>query len=307
LQTTAQNERDKLIGDWKFYLKDNTSFELLQLNADGTGLKCFGQTINHKDTLFLDHFTTLQITEWHIINGSLIINSRNKVSFKINPGYKLSFPENGKIELTGEHLIYYLYPSALNRKEFQRTVIYQRSDKIPAGYGIASANCVSDYRDLFSLKKIDKTTQLAVYKGFDDLVPHIVSCGNGFEYAQKLHDPSYSLIIPATIHKWSFGFGNKDFYISFDSEPGNKSEASIVIYYDFDNEMKDYYFSQIEKGKEQKQIVKCNNIDVYKTLNWQGKYEGKIFLDKSIVVAYYTRDKNLEEKLQQCITSFKYQ
>ena len=63
-QTSAQTDKDKLVGDWKYYLKDRTSFEFLRLNPDGTGLKCFGQTINGRDSLFLNHITTLFITNW---------------------------------------------------------------------------------------------------------------------------------------------------------------------------------------------------------------------------------------------------
>lgn len=306
LQLTAQTDKDKLVGDWKLYLKDKTSFEFLSLNPDGTGLKCFGQTINGKDTLFLNHITTLQITKWKVAKAKLILESNNAVSFNVNPEYKLSFVRNDKIHLDGEHLIFYLYPSILNRREFQRSITYQRADKIPKDYGVNTASCIVKDRYLFALSQIDNATQLATYKGFDDLIPYIVSCNNGYEYAQKYHDPPYSLEIPNSIHKWSFGFGNKNFYISFNSDDSDTSETSIVIYYDFDNEMKDYYFSQIQKGKEKKEIVKQNNLDIYKTINWQGKYEGKVFLNNSIVIAYYTKDKKFEEKLQQCITSFKY-
>ena len=142
--------------------------------------------------------------------------------------------------------------------------------------------------------------------GFDDLIPHIVSCHSGYEYIQKYYDPSYSIEIPSSILSWSFGFGNKDFYISLDSDEKDSSETSIVIYYDFGNEMKEFYFSEIQKGKEKKDVVKRNNHDIYKGRNWQGKYEGKVFLDNSMVVAYYTRDETIQEKLQQCITTFKY-
>jgi hypothetical protein len=184
--------------------------------------------------------------------------------------------------------------------------MYQKADKIPKDYGVNTTNCIVKDRHLFLLTQIDSATQLAVYKGFDDLIPSIVSCNNGYEYTQKYHDPPYSLKIPSSIHKWTFGFGNKKFYISFDSEDSDTSETSVVIYYDFDNEMKEYYFSQIEKGKEKKQIIKENDIDIYNTINWQGKFEGKVFLDNSIVLAYYTRNEKLQEKLQKCITSFKY-
>lgn len=306
LQVTAQPDKDQLIGDWKLYLKDNTSFEFLRLNANGTGIKCFGQTLNGKDTLFLNHVTALLITNWQTKRNTLVIKSNNTVSFNPKPGYKFKFLDKDKIELEGEHLIFYLYPSILNRKEFQRIVTYQRAEKVSKDYGVNTASCIVEDRSLFSFKQIDKTIQLVTYKGFEDLIPYIMSCNNGYEYTQKYHDPSYDLTIPSSLHKWSFGFGNKNFYISFNSEDTDTSETSIVVYYDFDNEMKDYYFSQIEKGKEKKDIVKQNNLDIYKTINWQGKYEGKVFLDNSIIIAYYTRDKKFQETLQKYIASFKY-
>jgi hypothetical protein len=97
LQLTAQTNREKLIGDWKLYLADKTSFEFLRLNRDGTGLKCFGgQTINDKDSLFINHETTLQITRWEVKKGTLIIESNNTVPFKVNPEYTLSFQQTIK-------------------------------------------------------------------------------------------------------------------------------------------------------------------------------------------------------------------
>jgi hypothetical protein len=305
LRTSAQTERDKLVGDWKCYLKDKSSFEFLRLNSDGTGLKCFGQTIDARDSLFLNHVTTLLITNWRIEKGKLFLDSKNTVSFKVNSEYSFQLDNQNNLKLEGEHLIFYLYPSYLNRKEFQRTITYQKAEKTPSGYGVNTASCIVKQRNLFSFHPIDSLTQLAEYKGFDDLIPYIVACNHGYEYTQKYHDAAYSLIIPKSVRGWSFGFGNKNFYIRFDSED-DKPETSIVIYYDFDDEMKDFYFSEIKEGKEKKNIVRQNNLDIYKTTNWEGKHEGKVFLPNSIIVAYYTRDKKLEEILQNCIVSFKY-
>jgi hypothetical protein len=304
LQATAQI--NSLVGDWKLYLKDKTSFEFLRLNADKTGIKCFGQTINGKDTLFLAHVTALQITDWKIEKRKLIIKSENTVSFKINPEYSFNLPDSDKLELEGEHLIFWLYPGILNREEFQRSVVYQRADKIPPGYGVTAATCIFRQRDLFTFTPIDSETQLAAYKGFEDLVPYLAGCKIGYEFVQTYHDPPYSLSIPVSIKGWSYGLGNKNFYISLATDDKDSSETSIVIYYDFDNESKDHYFSQIENGKEKKDIVTQNGIDIYKTINWQGKYSGKIFLANFISIAYYTRDANLQERLQKCITSFRY-
>ncbi|MFC0776055.1 hypothetical protein [Terrimonas alba] len=306
LQATAQPVKDKLVGDWKFYLKDKTSFEFLRLSSDGTGIKCFGQTINGKDSLFLNHVTTLLITNWLVEKRKLSIESENAVSFKVNPEYILDLDDNNILRLEGEHLIFYLYPSHLNRSEFKRTVIYQRADKIPKDYGVKTAKCIVEDRHLFSIQQIDSTTQLATYKGFDDLIPYIVSCNNGFEYVQNYYDPPYSLTIPNSIHKWSFGFGNKEFYISFNSDDGDTSETSIVIYYDFDNELKTFFFNQLNSGKVKKNVVNLNGLTIYKTQYTQDKFEGRIFYDNQIIIMYYTKNEKIQDDLQNSLASFKY-
>lgn len=305
-QLPAQSNKARLVGDWKFYQTDNSSFEFLRLNEDGTGIKCFGRTINGKDTLFVDEITTLNIIKWKVSKGKLILESKNEVIFSVNPEYELTFLENDKIELRGEHLILYLFPSMLNRSKFQRSVIYQRADKILNVYGVTSLNCITVEKDLFTFNQVDSITQLALYKGFEDIIPHIVGCKNSFEYVQKYQDPPYSLLIPTYLLNRSFGFGNKLFYFSFNSAKGDSSETTIAIYYDFDNSMKEYYFSQIEKGIEPNNYSTINEHNVYLTTNYQGKLEGKVFLDNSIIIAYYTREEELIEQLQKCITSFKY-
>lgn len=301
----AQSDRDKLIGEWKLYLSDNINFEFLRLNPDGTGIKCFGQTTNGKDSLFKNHITTLLITSWKVEKQDLIIQSNNGLSFEINPRYKLSILNDEKIQLEGEHLIYNLYPSWLNRKEFSRTVTYQKANSIPKGYGTATANCISREK-VFSFKPIDNEIHTAEYKGFIDLIPHIVGCNHGYTYVQKYYDPGYTLTVPNSICEYSFGFGNKQFYISLNSADGDTAETSIVIYYDFDDEIKNNFFERIKTGKEEKDLINQNNRDIYKMINWQGKYEGRVFLDNSILVAYYTKDEKLQETLQKCIASFKY-
>jgi hypothetical protein len=305
LNSSAQIQKSKLVGDWKSYLSDSTTFEFLRLNQDGTGLKCFGQTLNGKDSLFPDHVTTLHITNWRIKNVKLILDSKNTVSFKVNPEYSVELSHEGNLTLSGEHLIFHIHPSYLNRNEFQRIVTYQRAEKLSAAYGVNTSSRIEKHKDLFTFKAIDSVMQLAVYKGFDDLIPHIVACNYGFEYVQRYKDPPYELILPRSVRNWSFGSGNKMFYIRFDTH-GDSTETSIVIYYDFSDQMKNFYFSEISAGKEKENIIKRNNLDVYKTMNWEGKYEGNLFYQNSIIVAYYTRDEKLQESLQKCITSLKY-
>jgi hypothetical protein len=303
-QSIAQVDRNNLTGDWKVYLSDKISFEFLQLNADGTGIKCFGQTIAGKDTLFLNHFSALYITDWKVKKGKLLLVTETGINFKANPEYKLSVPQQGLIELEGQHLKFDQYPSQLNRKDFQRTVRYQQADLISEVVGVEAATCIVKNKNLFTFEPIDSITQIARHKGLGNLIPYLVGCKLGYLYAHEYNDVSYTVKLLNTMKGWSFGFGNQSFYISFDTDKSDKGETSIVIYYDFDDHMKKFFFSQIAKGKEKEDIVKVNGRDIYKSINWQGKYSGMIFLENSIAVGYYTKDDKLEAKLQECITSF---
>lgn len=300
----AQITTASLVGDWKCYLNDKISFEFLRLKGDGTGLKCFGQTINGKDTLFVDHVTALVITSWNVDKQRLILNSKNTLSFKIRPEYTLKATDTDKITLTGENLIFYLYPSVLNRKEFYRSVVYQKARCFSKDYSGKASTCISD-ESLVSFKPLDEGTKLAQYVGFDDLIPHLIACHLGYEFAQQYPDPPYSLVVPTSINELTLGFGNKNFYISLYTDK-DSSETSIEVYYDFGDELKKFYFKEYSEGKGKMDVVRKNGLDIYRGTNWQGKYEGKIFLDHSLMVAYYTRDSSLLDKLQNCITSFKY-
>jgi len=54
--------------------------------------------------------------------------------------------------------------------------------------------------------------------------------------------------------------------------------------------MRDFYFSEMRQGKREKDSVMANGRSIYRTKNWQGKYEGDIFLDNSLMVSYYAKD-----------------
>jgi hypothetical protein len=301
----AQTGKRNLAGLWKCYLDDRINFDYLQLNVDGTGLKCFGQTINGKDSLLTDHITALVITKWEDKGDYLYLNSRNTLSYLPDPAYAIHWIDEDKVELTGEHLKFNLYPSILNRKEFARTVTYQKAERITGDYGVASAACIVAPNTV-TFTPIDSSTSMARYGGFDDLIPHIVSCQPGYVYAQHYKDPPYQLAVPSSVKNTSYGFGEGNFYISLNSPEGDTPITSIVLYYDFNGKYRSFYFSQLKGGKEKTDIVRVNNHDIYRSINWQGKFAGEVFLEKGLSVAYYTKDKRIEGLLQQCVASFEY-
>lgn len=304
LKGYAQTANSSYVGEWKSYMVDSITFEYLKLNPDGTGLKCFGKTLNGKDYFYEDQITALIITKWWVTGNRLILQNKNKLSFDIDNEYQLGQSANGGIALLGEHLRLGVYPSFLNRKENYREVSYQRSEKLK-GYGATVLPCVLSSRP-FSYAPVDNSTQLATYAGFADLVPHLLGCSSEYEFAKRYYDPSYTIKLPASLKKLSIGYGTRNFYYSLNTEESDKDETSIVIYYDFADEMKDRFFSRNKKENKNPEIVTVNGRNVYLGKNWQNKFEGKIFLENHLVIAYYTFNSKLENQLRDCIASFKY-
>jgi hypothetical protein len=302
----AQTAVDSLVGDWKCYLADSASFEFLRLNPDGTGIKCFGHTVDGEDKLFLDGDATLTITRWRAEGNKLIIESKNKDHFQADPEFRYTWVNGTKLSLEGEHILLGFYPSDLIKKRFQRVVVYQRPSTFAAGYGIKAATCLFKDLALFSLRPIDSTFQLAEYKGFDDLIPHLISCNVNFLLVPHYPDPPYSLMIPRGIHRWSFGYSNMAFYISLQSKEEDDPVTTIQIYYDFDNSLRNFYFTEMQNGKREKDSVLQNGRAIYKTKSSQGKFEGDIFVGHSLIVSYFTKDEKMQEALQMCIASFQY-
>jgi len=299
----GQDRNKNFIQEWKSYLADNSTFEYLKLNSDGTGFKGFGKTIKSKDTIFINHFSSLKITNWNTKNGVLNIYSEHSLTY--NPSIKYQIINNNEAELkiTGDHLKLNIYPSNLNKTTFNRTVNYKNAKHLLGEQGVKKSPCIYKSK-IFTFKHVDSLYIKASYKGFKDLIPHIVSCHPDYEYSKSYKDLPYQLKLPNNLNKWSFGFGNRLFNISLDSY--DETETSIVIYYDFKNENKEFFFSQIEKGKEEKKTINLNNKEIFLFKNWQNKFSGKVFYSNNIYVAYYTKDKRLEELLRNCITSFEY-
>lgn len=306
LHSVAQTTNTPFIGAWKCYLADSATFEFLNLNADGSGIKGFGKTIEGRDKIFMDNVSLLTITHWFVKGDTIIMLSESKAHFQANPQYRYVWKEGGYLELDGEHILLGIYPSYLTKDQFQRTVVYQKADLISHHEGTSAGKCIVDDLTLFKFSTLDSTWQMAEYKGHEDLIPDIVSCGAQYQYINHYNDVPFSLMIPRSVQDWSFGYGDMSFYISLNSIEKDDPVTSIVIHYDFNNELRGFYFSQMHEGKRERDSVLLKGKCIYKTKNWQGKYEGDLFLDHSLIVSYYTKDEKQQEMLQNCIASFKY-
>src|SRR5688572_2093543 len=111
LVVQSQLDKKYFTGEWKNYLADSITFEYLRLNEDGTGLKCFGQTWDGEDSLFYGHITTLAIDNWRVENDKLIIQTRDRLSFNINPYHQVKKVDDSSFAMMGEHLNVGIHPS----------------------------------------------------------------------------------------------------------------------------------------------------------------------------------------------------
>lgn len=302
----GQKNTDFYVGEWKSYLSDNSSFEYLKLNKDGTGIKAIGKTINGKDTILNDNHSYLEITNWKVKKKELTIELSHKLMYEPNGVYIIESKNDKSVTLLGDHFETGVYPSPLNKETFRRSVTFTNSKFIDIeNYGGKTDTCLFEMQ-IIEFNEVDSTFQTLSYKGFDDLIPHLLGCTQEYKFVSKFNDPPYELLLPADFNSWSFGYGDDDFYISFGNENDSITETSIVIYYDFVDSNKNQYFSQIDKGKEVKNMIPFESKELYLFKNWQKKSSGKIFYDKHMYVGYYTHDKTKEDVLRKCIASFIY-
>lgn len=302
----GQSRMDFYVGEWKSYLTDNSTFDYLKLNKDGTGIKAIGKTINGKDTILNDHHSFMQITNWKVKKKELTIELKHALMYEPNGTYFIEKTDEKTITLVGDHFELGIYPSPGNKETFNRSVTFTKSKFIDIdNYGVRTDTCLFEMK-IIDFEELDSTFQTSSYRGFDDLIPHLVGCTQEFKFVSKFNDPPYELRLPSDFNSWSFGYGDDNFYISFANNNDSITETSIVIYYDFVDNNKNYYFSQIDKGKEVKNMISFEGKDLYLFKNYQKKSSGKIFFDNHMYVAYYTHDKTKEEVLRKCIASFRY-
>lgn len=302
----GQSKADFYVGEWKSYQTDNSTFDYLKLNKDGTGIKAIGKTINGQDTILKDHHSFMQITKWKVKKKELTFELKHGLMYEPNGTYIIEKTNDKTLNLLGDHFELGIYPSPLNKETFRRSLTFTNSKFIDKeNYGVKTDTCLFEIQ-IITFEELDSTFQTAIYKGFDDLIPHLMGCTQEYKFVKNYHDPPYQINLPMDFNSWSYGYGDDNFYISLENREDSLTETSIVIYYDFTDRSKNHYFSQIESGKEEKNLISFNGKDLYLFTNWQKKYSGKIFYDNHIYIGYYTQDKSKEETLRECIASFKY-
>jgi len=140
-----------------------------------------------------------------------------------------------------------------------------------------------------------------------DLIKYIKNCSLIYKYPESYQDHSFELVVPQFLKKISYGYGDNNFYYSFnDSNNDDSLTTSIVIYYDFNDELKNFYNSQIKKGSQKINIIKKDGVDMYKTDYDPEKFEGKLVMNNSIIIMYYTKDEKKEDQLIKCLLSFRF-
>lgn len=299
--------KTQLIGEWKSYLNDNSTFDYLKLNKDGTGIKAIGKTINGQDTILSQHHSFMHITKWKVKKKELILELKHGLMYEPNGTYSVEYINGETITLLGDHFKLGIYPSHLNKDAFRRSVTFTNSKFIDLStYGLKTDTCISEI-EIIKFNSLDSMLQIAHYRGFDDLIPHILGCIQEYKLVEHYYDAPYQIKLPADFNSWTFWYGDDHFTISLKNRNDSSTKTTIEIYYDFSDKYKDHYFSQIESGKEVKNMIPYDNKELYLFTSWQKMHAGKIFYNSHIYIAYYTFDESKEEILRECIASFRYE
>ena len=76
-----------------------------------------------------------------------------------------------------------------------------------------------------------------------DMIKLIKYCSANFKYPDSYQDRSFELTVPKYLKKLSYGYGDNNFYYSFnDSNDDDSLTMSIVVYYDFNGSYKNFFF-----------------------------------------------------------------
>ena len=156
--------------------------------------------------------------------------------------------------------------------------------------------------DVVHFEKLNATSVLIQKSPVRDLLKYIRNCKNSFKYATSYTDRGFELTVPGYLQALSFGFGDYTYSISLiDTEGLNRT---ITIDYDFDEHYRQFFFGEIKKGTQQATTQWIGDKEYWFFKNWEGRYAGRIFLDSTTFITYYTKDPAYEKELQQAIASF---
>lgn len=184
---------------------------------------------------------------------------------------------------------------------FYSITAQQTKSQAPKQQQISDSICISKLK-LFINKRVDSQNILIQKPEIPNIITHITSCGFKYKYTPGYKDRAFSLIVPQYLIKHSYGFGDHEFFINFDDS--DSLERSITVDYDFADHFKNFFFKQIETGKQIVSIKKLNNKTIYLYKNWQVKFCGKIFLDNHLFIFYCTKQIKYENELQNAISKF---
>ncbi|HTE31086.1 MAG TPA: hypothetical protein VK666_11980 [Chryseolinea sp.] len=141
-----------------------------------------------------------------------------------------------------------------------------------------------------------------------DMIRRIKYCSLTYKYPESYRDRSFELTAPGYLGELSYGFGDNDFYYSFnDSNDADSLTTSIVVYYDFDGSYKRFFLDQVDTKKQDAEIKYFGKRKMYLFKNWQKFFCGKLFLSRNTMVFYCTANEDKEKELQQAILTFKWE
>jgi hypothetical protein len=140
-----------------------------------------------------------------------------------------------------------------------------------------------------------------------EMIRHLKSCSPTYKYPDSYPDRAFVLTVPDYLKKLSYGFGDNNFYYSFnDSNDPDSLTTSVVVYYDFDGGYRRFFLEQVRTKKQGAEVKSFGQEKMYLFQNWQKFLCGKLFLGGNTMVFYCTSNREKEGELQKAILTFKW-
>jgi hypothetical protein len=167
---------------------------------------------------------------------------------------------------------------------------------------VTETTCIDEI-DLIKVSQINSINNMISKPKVDKLIRYLKACSPEYKYIDNYQDKAFNLVVPKYLSYISTGRGDQHFELVLGDAP-EIQDRTITFSYDFDDSYKARFLSHDDTGEKKTGEVKLNGKTIYRSINWQGRASGTIFLSNHLEVSYYTKSKKFVPELEEVISKF---
>lgn len=167
---------------------------------------------------------------------------------------------------------------------------------------VTETTCIDEI-NLIKVNPINSLNNMISKPKVEKLIHYLKACSPGYKYIDSYQDKAFSLIVPKYLSYISNERGNQHFALVLGDAP-EIQDRTIVFSYDFDDSYKANFLSRNNTGDKKTGKVKLNGQTIYRSINWEGRASGTIFLSNHLEVSYFTKSKKFVPELEEVISKF---